>query len=52
MLLEPVRNIVPDLVYAANGSEVVTVMVAGVVLVRDGQALTADETAIRDEAQV
>jgi 5-methylthioadenosine/S-adenosylhomocysteine deaminase len=52
VLLEPVRNIVPNLVYAANGSEVVTVMVAGKVLVRDGNVLTADEAAIRAEAQI
>ena len=32
VLIEPIRNIVPDLVYAANGSEVKTVMVAGKVL--------------------
>jgi len=52
VLTEPVRNIVPNLVYAANGSEVKTVMVAGKVLVRDGEVLTADEAAIRAEAQV
>ena len=42
----------PNLVYAANGSEVKTVMVAGQVLVRDGEVLTADEAAIRAEAQI
>ncbi len=47
----PVRNIVPNLVYAASGHEVKTVMVAGRVLVRDGQVLTADEAAVRAEAQ-
>jgi 5-methylthioadenosine/S-adenosylhomocysteine deaminase len=52
VLTEPIRNIVPNLVYAANGSEVKTVMVAGKVLVRDGQVLTADEVAICAEAQV
>jgi 5-methylthioadenosine/S-adenosylhomocysteine deaminase len=31
-LLEPVRNIVPNLVYAASGHEVTTVMVAGKVM--------------------
>ena len=49
---EPIRNIVPNLVYAGSGHEVVTVMVAGKVLVRDGQVLTADEKAIRAEAQI
>jgi 5-methylthioadenosine/S-adenosylhomocysteine deaminase len=47
-----VRNIVPNLVYAASGHEVKTVMVAGNILVRDGVVLTADEDAVRAEAQV
>jgi 5-methylthioadenosine/S-adenosylhomocysteine deaminase len=47
----PVRNIVPNLVYAASGHEVKTVMVAGRTLVRDGKVLTADEAAVRAEAQ-
>ncbi len=51
VLTSPVRNIVPNLVYAASGHEVVMVMVAGKVLVRDGEVLTADEAAIRAEAQ-
>jgi 5-methylthioadenosine/S-adenosylhomocysteine deaminase len=52
VLEAPVRNIVPNLVYAASGHEVKTVMVAGQVLVRDGVVLTADEEAVRAEAQV
>jgi 5-methylthioadenosine/S-adenosylhomocysteine deaminase len=51
VLEAPVRNIVPNLVYAASGHEVRTVMVGGQVLVREGQALTADEAAVRAEAQ-
>jgi 5-methylthioadenosine/S-adenosylhomocysteine deaminase len=47
----PVRNIVPNLVYAGSGHEVRTVVIAGQVVVRDGQVLTADEAAIRAEAQ-
>jgi 5-methylthioadenosine/S-adenosylhomocysteine deaminase len=47
----PVRNIVPNLVYAATGHEVRTVIVAGQVLLRDGRVLTADEGAVRAEAQ-
>jgi 5-methylthioadenosine/S-adenosylhomocysteine deaminase len=47
----PIRNIVPNLVYAASGHEVKTVMVAGRVLMRDRQVLTANEAAIRAEAQ-
>ena len=51
VLEAPVRNIVPNLVYAASGHEVKTVVVAGRVLVRDGKVLTADEDAVRAEAQ-
>ncbi len=47
----PVRNIVPNLVYAASGREVRLVMVAGRILMRDGQLITADEAAVRAEAQ-
>lgn len=47
----PIRNIVPNLVYAATGHEVKTVMVAGRILVQDGAVLTAAEEAIRIEAQ-
>jgi 5-methylthioadenosine/S-adenosylhomocysteine deaminase len=47
----PVRNLLPNLVYAASGHEVKTVMVAGQVLVCDGQVLAADEDAVRAEAQ-
>jgi 5-methylthioadenosine/S-adenosylhomocysteine deaminase len=51
VLETPIRNIVPNLVYAATGHEVKTVLVAGQVLVRDGVVLTADEGAVRAEAQ-
>jgi len=51
VLTAPVRNIVPNLVYAATGHEVTMVMVAGKVLVREGQVMTADEDAIRARAQ-
>jgi 5-methylthioadenosine/S-adenosylhomocysteine deaminase len=51
VLTEPIRNIVPNLVYAGSGHEVKTVIVAGKVLVRDGEVLAADEAAIRAEAQ-
>jgi 5-methylthioadenosine/S-adenosylhomocysteine deaminase len=50
-LQTPIRNIVPNLVYAGTGHEVKTVMVAGRILVQNGQVLTADEEAIRIEAQ-
>ena len=51
VLEAPVRNIVPNLVYSGSGHEVKTVMVAGKVLVRDGEVLIADEAAVRAEAQ-
>jgi 5-methylthioadenosine/S-adenosylhomocysteine deaminase len=47
----PIRTIVPNLVYAGSGHEVRTVMIAGRVLVRDGQVLTLDEGEIQAEAQ-
>jgi 5-methylthioadenosine/S-adenosylhomocysteine deaminase len=40
------------LVYAGSGHEVVTVMVAGKMLVRDSKVLAADEAAVRAEAQL
>ena len=48
----PVRNIVPNLVYSARGTEVRTVLVDGKVLMRDGKVLTMDEQAIAREVQV
>ena len=51
VLLEPIRNIVPNLVYAGTGYEVKTVIVAGKTLMRDHRVLTVDEAAIRAEAQ-
>lgn len=38
----PMRNMVPNLVYAAQGNEVDTVMVQGRILVRDGKPVTFD----------
>jgi 5-methylthioadenosine/S-adenosylhomocysteine deaminase len=51
VLETPIRNIVPNLVYAASGHEVKTVMVAGKFLMRDGVVLTVDESTVRAEAQ-
>jgi 5-methylthioadenosine/S-adenosylhomocysteine deaminase len=51
VLIDPIRNIIPNLVYAGSGHEVKTVMVAGQVIVRDYQVLTVDEAALRAEAQ-
>ena len=51
VLRAPIRNIVPNLVYAATGHEVDSVMVAGRFLMRGRRILTADETAVRRDAQ-
>lgn len=47
----PVRTLVPNLVYAATGREVRTVMVDGRVLVRDGGVLTMDAAEVVATAQ-
>lgn len=47
----PIRNIVPNLVYAATGHEVSTVIVAGRLLMEDRRVLSVDECHIRVEAQ-
>ena len=52
VLLHPIRNLVPHLVYAGSGHEVKAVMVGGKVLVRDGEVLVTDEAALQAEAQV
>ncbi len=51
VLLNPIRNIVPNLVYAATGHEVKTVIVAGKLVVDNARVLTVDEAQIRAEAQ-
>ncbi len=51
VLERPIRNIVPNMVYAATGREVHSVIVAGRVLMEGRRILTADEAAIRKEAQ-
>jgi len=48
---EPIRNIVPNLVYAASGHEVHTVVVAGKILVSDHQPLDLPVRSIRAQAQ-
>ncbi len=52
VLDEPIRTIVPNLVYAGTGREVRTVMIDGQVLMRDGTILTIDEKVITEQAQV
>jgi 5-methylthioadenosine/S-adenosylhomocysteine deaminase len=50
-LTTPIRNLVPNLVYAATGHEVELVMVDGRVLVRNGRVVAVDEDAVREEVQ-
>ena len=42
VLLRPARNIVPNLVYAETGSNVVMTMVAGKVIYQDGEYTNVD----------
>ncbi|MDP4110089.1 MAG: amidohydrolase family protein, partial [Bacillota bacterium] len=43
VLSGPVRNIIPNLVYSASGSEVDTVIIDGNMIVENGKMLTVDE---------
>lgn len=47
----PVRNVVPNLVYSAKGSEVEMVIVDGKVLIDDFKVLSVDETRVVRDAQ-
>jgi 5-methylthioadenosine/S-adenosylhomocysteine deaminase len=47
----PMRNLAPNLVYAARGDEVDTVIVDGQIVVEHGQVLTLDESAVLAEAE-
>jgi 5-methylthioadenosine/S-adenosylhomocysteine deaminase len=49
--LQPMRNLVPNLVYAARGDEVDTVVIDGRVVLDHGRLTTVDERAIVSEAQ-
>jgi 5-methylthioadenosine/S-adenosylhomocysteine deaminase len=48
---QPMRNLVPNLVYAARGDEVSSVIVDGEVVLHDGRLQRVDETAVLAEAQ-
>jgi 5-methylthioadenosine/S-adenosylhomocysteine deaminase len=51
--MQPTHNLVNNLVYAAQGTDVVLTMVDGAVLYRDGLYLTIDiERAIAETQQV
>ncbi|MBM7634337.1 amidohydrolase family protein [Geomicrobium sediminis] len=47
----PIRNIVPNLVYSANGSEVELVMIDGKIIVEDSKLQSIDEQAAINEGQ-
>lgn len=51
IILHPVRNVVPNLVYSAKGSEVELVMVDGRILVEDFRVLSVDEKQVVRDAQ-
>jgi len=51
VITEPVRNIVPNLVYAASGREVETVIIDGRVVMEDREMKTVDEKQAIREAQ-
>lgn len=51
IITRPIRNIVPNLVYAARGGEVEMVLVDGEILVEDFKVCTVDENKTVREAQ-
>ncbi len=51
VIMEPICNLVPNLVYAARGHEVETVMVDGKLIMENRKLLTVDEDRVIDEAQ-
>lgn len=51
MIHHPVRNIVPNLVYSAKGSEVEMVLVDGKILVDGFQVISVDEMKVVSDAQ-
>jgi len=48
---EPMRNLAPNLVYAARGDEVDTVVIDGQVVVEQGRVLTLDEDTVLADAE-
>lgn len=51
VLLEPARNLVPNLVYAETGRNVTLTMVAGQIIYRDGQFTNIDFTEVHRDLQ-
>ena len=52
VLTNPIRNIVPNLVYSARGDEVETVIIDGNIVMEDKKILTIDEQEKISEAQI
>lgn len=51
ILMEPVRNIAPNIVYSARGDEITDVIVNGWFVVEDKKVITMDEEKVMAEAQ-
>jgi len=51
VLLRPVRNVAPNIVYSARGDEVTDVVINGAMVVEDGEVTTMDEERVVAEAQ-
>jgi len=51
-LFAPLRNLIPNLVYAANGSEVVLSMIDGKLVMEDRKLLTLDERKVVEQANI
>ena len=51
VLTDPVRNIVPNLVFSGRGNEVIMSIIDGNIIMEDRKVLTVNEDAILDEVQ-
>ena len=51
VIMNPVRNVAPNIVYSARGDEVTDVLVNGRLIVEDRNVQTVDESKVIDEAQ-
>lgn len=51
VLMKPVRNIAPNIVYSARGDEITDVIVNGDFVVKDRAVLTMNEEKVMQEAQ-
>ena len=51
VLISPLVNIIPNMILAATGNEVETVIIDGKIVMEDRKVLTADEKSVIAEAQ-